>query len=329
MKSLGICIPTYRRPEMLRECVESAFASAQGKPIQVFIADDSMTDVNVAVLERLVRDHPGVTVQRNRQNLGIDRNIQAVLDMSSCDYHWLIGEDDRFVGDGVRRMHEAIQHCDESFLFSNYQYVSEDHRRVIGVALPQVRDGTVEAAEFIEKNLWSIGFIGGCVVERGEWLKTSAAPYDGTYFTHVGRIVDMLARRSRVRICATPAVANRAQGDDTFTWKKDSFGVFLGFERMCRTAAQRNEALRPFIQAASVNYRRKFAYFSYKTGFRLRSEGAFDFRQFKTYVYGSDIDIKRKGWFLLMSALPSAALKPLARLYVAWAMRQSSQRPLQ
>ena len=114
-----------------------------------------------------------------------------------------------------------------------------------------------------------------------------------------------------------PAVANRAQGDDTFTWKKDSFGVFLGFERMCQLGAQRHPALRPVIERAADTYRRKFAYFSIKTTFRLRSEGAFDLRQFRVHLARCRIEPWRKAWLLGLALMPRALLKPLARAYVA------------
>jgi len=322
MKTLAICIPTYRRPAMLRRCVLSAIASAGAHPIRIFIADDSVSDVNLDVLGELAREYPFVTWKRNEANLGIDRNIQHVLAMSDCDHNWLIGEDDLFLPGAVMRMFELIQQHPHPFIFSNYQYASEDLGRVLGVALDGETNGERASARFIEDALWSVGFIGSTVVERVAWNATSAAPYEGTYFTHVGRVVDLLSRHPILYVSAAPAVANRAQGDDTFTWKKDAFGVFLGFERMCRIAADRNPSLRTAVQQAARNYRRRFAYFSVKTTFRLRSEGAFDLRQFRAYVASCDIEAWRKAWLLLLAITPQTLIKPLARAYIAFADRR-------
>jgi glycosyltransferase involved in cell wall biosynthesis len=322
MKTLAICIPTYRRPEMLRRCILSAIASAGPAPIRIFIADDAMSDVNVATLSELCATYPFIRWQRNAANLGIDRNIQHVLAMSDCDHAWLIGEDDLFLPGAVARMVDLLQQHASPFIFSNYQYVDGDHKRVLGLALPDTGDADCPAARFIEDSLWSVGFIGSCVVECAVWNRTAGKPYDGTYFTHVGRVVDMLGAHPSLYFSARPAIANRSQGDDTFTWKADSFGVFLGFERMCRTAAERNPGLRAAIQQASRNYRRRFAYFSVKTTFRLRSQGAFDMRQYRTYVADCDIEPWRKAWMLFLACTPSALLKPFARAYVAYVERR-------
>ena len=316
MTTLGICIPTYKRPDFLRRCVLSAIASAEGRPLRIFIADDSMSDINKGVLSELTAAHPFVQVHRNAKNLGIDANIQRVVDLCDCDYAWLIGEDDEFLPGAVASMHGYLQECEDSFVFSSYQYVSEDHSRVLGVVRSASDDEVVNSKEFVENQLWSIGFIGAVVVNRTEWKKTRSAPYLGTYFTHVGRIVDMLATTDHVTLRNQPAVANRAQGDDTFTWKKDSFGVFLGFERMCEIAADRNPSLAGHLQRACINYRRRFAYFSLKTTFRLRSEGAFDWRQFRVYVAPlKSIEAWRKLWLFWLAITPAIALKPFALAY--------------
>ena len=321
MTSLGICIPTYKRPDFLRRCVLSAIASAEGRPLRIFIADDSVSDTNAAVLAELTAAYPMVQVHRNPKNLGIDANIQQVVDLCDCDYAWLIGEDDEFLPGAVAAMHDFLQDRTDPFVFSAYHYVSEDHTQVLGVV--QIGDGEEPTHRFIERQLWSIGFIGAVVVHRGAWGSTSATPYLGTYFTHVGRILDMLATTTSVPVRQQPAVANRAQGDDTFTWKKDSFGVFLGFERMCETAAQRNASIADSVRRAAVNYRSKFAYFSIKTTFRLRSEGAFDLRQYRVYIADqATIEAWRKAWLFGLAVTPSAMLKPLARAYVAWVARR-------
>lgn len=324
MTTLGICIPTYKRPAFLRRCVESAMTSAQGRPIQVFIADDSVSDTNAEVLADLQQKFPEqVNVHLNPVNLGIDANIQLAVDRCDCDYAWLIGEDDEFLPGAVAAMWEFLQGREDPFVFSSYQYTSEDHSRVLGTVQASGGDQPIRTATFVEDHLWSIGFIGAVVVNRGHWGRTLAQPYLGTYFTHVGRILDMVSSVNEVPVRSSSGVANRAQGDDTFTWKKDSFGVFLGFERMCLLAAQRNAGLAEALSRAATNYRRKFAYFSVKTTFRLRSEGAFDFRQFRTYIAGlGTIETWRKAWLLGLALTPPAALKPFARAYIAWATRR-------
>jgi glycosyltransferase involved in cell wall biosynthesis len=315
MKTLAVCIPTYKRPAMLEQCVRSAIAAADGCPITICIADDSMCDVNDAVLGRLSREFSCLVVDKNLVNLGIDDNIQNVLRSSRCDYSWLIGEDDLFLPGAIKAMHELIQSVDVPFIFSNYKYVSEDHGRDLGTPGRGVTAGSQHATVFIENYLWSIGFIGACVIRMDAWRNTDPQPYKASSFTHVGRILELLAREPLLYCSDRVAVANRAQGKDTFTWKKDSFGVFLGFERMCEVAATRNPLLANALQEAVSDYRNRFAYFAPKTALRLRAEGAYDYRQYCAYIRSKKLPYAKKLWFFILALVPVAALKPVTFLY--------------
>lgn len=321
--SLGICIPTYRRPDFLRSCVNSVISSAEGRPVRVFVVDDSASDINSQVLLELSDAYADIFVIKNDENIGIDANIQKAVDVCDCDYAWLIGEDDVFLPGAVALMYDFLQSSSAPFVFSAYQYVSEDHSKVLGVVSGGESTSLMQTERFVSEMLWSIGFIGAVVVRCRAWKETESYPYLGTYFTHVGRILDLLGTVSNVPLRNVPGVANRAQGVDTFTWKKDAFGVFLGFERMCETAAQRNPSLVDCLKKARLRYREKFAYFSVKTTFRLRSEGAFDYRQYRDYISGlTSLQKWRKVWLLMLALLPSALLKPFAQVYISLTMKR-------
>jgi len=315
--TLAICIPTYRRPALLKQCVLSAVASAQGRPVSIFIADDSMSEINRPVLDEFKAAYPFVNWMRNPVNLGIDQNIRHVLSLSDCDYSWMIGEDDIFLPGAVAAMYDLLQVRTEPYVFANYQYVTEDHSKVLGAALPDIAEGVHDVPSFIANNLWAVGFLGSCVFRRDALSATSGEAYRSTYFTHVGRVLDILGGEAHMYVSAQPAIANRAQGDDTFTWKQDSFGVFLGFERMCAIAADANANLSAAIRIAASNYRRKFAYFSLKTSFRLRSEGAFDLRQYNVYIKQLELEPWRKAWLFTLALSPRLLIRPFARLYIA------------
>ena len=94
MKTIGICIPTYKRPEFLRRCLASIIDQANGLPIEIFVADDSCSDVNDAVIGEATRRFPALRHRKNETNLGINENIRHVVDIADTDYVWLVGEDD-------------------------------------------------------------------------------------------------------------------------------------------------------------------------------------------------------------------------------------------
>jgi glycosyltransferase involved in cell wall biosynthesis len=316
VKTLSICVPTYRRPALLERCVRSAVASAAGCPIEVVVADDSMSDINAPTMQQLMSEYAFVRWVRNERNLGIDANIQRVVDLSETDYAWLIGEDDIFLPGAVGRVHARIQSGSEAFVFANYRYVDIDPTIVLGTAASEQLPLSMPRDEFIASHLWAIGFIGACVVRKSDWVRTDATPYQGTYFTHVGRIAEILARQPTVAIEAQPCVANRVEGGDAFTWKTDSYGVFAGFLTMCEKAGMRVPAIASLMAAASTEFERRFRLLSLRLAARLRSERAFDRKQFDKYLRRNSRLNAGKRWLMfLISITPPQLLSPLVTLY--------------
>lgn len=313
-KTLGISIPTYKRPEFLKKCVLSAIEAANGVAIKIFIVDDSVSDVNKDVIDELTNTYDFIHYKKNSANIGIDKNISSSVDFCDCDYSWIIGEDDLFLPGAIERVYNTIQDKDYEFIFSNYAYAGEDHS-LLNTALPHLTEDEFEVKKFIEENLWVIGFIGACVIKKSAWNKTSPEPYEGTYYTHVGRIVDLIATEKYIYALQEPNIANRSKGADTFTWKSDSFGVFLGFENMCKAVAEHIPTLRDSMQKAINKYRAEIGYFSMITPVRLRAEQSFDVHQYNKYVLNSDISKSKKMYFYIISITPSALLKPLLSLY--------------
>jgi glycosyltransferase involved in cell wall biosynthesis len=235
---LGICIPTYKRPEQLRSCVLSILQSATTLRVPIFISDDSVDDTtNTAVLSELQARYDLLYVSRNEKNLGIDGNILRCVDICKCDYAWIIGEDDRMADGAIMKMlmllnPNMIKASGVGFIFSNYSYANNDFSCIFKPRVLQIEeDEVIDAPKFVEKYLWAAGFIGSCVINKRLWDSTSPEPYIGTYFAHLGRIAQSI-RHAHVYLSAIPLVLNRADDVSTFTWSEKAFDVFFGWERM-------------------------------------------------------------------------------------------------
>lgn len=233
---LGICIPTYKRPDQLEACVRSIIASAGPHAIPIFISDDSTDDTNVAVIERLKAVYPHIVHDRNAANLGIDRNILKSVDLCTCSYAWLMGEDDRMLPEGIATVLGVIGDPprDLPFIYVNYTSVDETLTIVLHErSLKLDADGTLTAQAFFPEHAWSIGFIGGCVINRRLWDTVDRTPYIGTYFAHAGMILEYLKDRS-LHLIAKPLVLNRCGTARIFTWTHSAFEVMYGWSRMTK-----------------------------------------------------------------------------------------------
>ena len=316
--SLGICIPTYRRPVFLERCIRSAIVSAAERPVRIYVADDAVDHSNDSLLAALCAEFGFIEVHRNTSNLGIDDNIQHAVDVCDCDYAWLVGEDDVFLPGAIARMHALLQEADDSFVFANYAYVGEDPARSIaGPALPVDGPVTMDAVRFLAAHLWAVGFIGACVIRRSAWAGTTAAPYKGTYFTHTGRIAELIADAGHARVSRECSVANRVEGEDTFTWKRDTYGVFFGFLAMCATAANRRPAFAAALKTAGETMQSRYRWLSLRLAMRLRSEHGYDRAQYLKYLREAPIGGARRLALHAISVSPPALFRPLVRAYRA------------
>ena len=230
-RRLGLCIPTYKRPELLRQCVESLIAAAAPFQVPIFIADDSTDDTNMAAYADLQARYAHIIVQRNLKNLGIDGNILHSVDICDCEYAWLIGEDDRMVPDGVRVVLPLLEKS-PAFVAANYSYVDADFRVILREKRMALDSNRTEDSEaFVREDAWAVGFIGSCIVNKALWQTVTPDKYLGTYFAHVGVILESIAGKI-VTLVAQPLVLNRVGNAETFTWSGDAYGVFTGWARM-------------------------------------------------------------------------------------------------
>lgn len=315
---LGLCIPTYKRPDQLSACVSSIIRAAGPHRIPIFIADDSTDDTNTEVIRQLQARYPFIMHDRNPRNLGIDRNILRSVDLCTCRYAWMIGEDDRLVPEAIETVLPLLENAREElpFVYVNYASVDETLTLVLREqSLPLAHDTTVPAESFLPSYAWSIGFIGACIVNRTLWGTVDRTPYLDTYFAHVGMILEYMKGRV-FHLTARSLVLNRCGRASIFTWTGNAFDVMYGWARMTK-------ALEPHYGhevCARSNRRMDQAH---GTGTLLwygylRADRAYTLACYHTYVRPqSGIPPLRKAGAWLIALTPPAAFQAVRLILTA------------
>lgn len=207
------------------------------------------------------------------------------VDLCSCEYAWLLGEDDRLLPGAISSVLDVIKREDPPFIYVNYKSVDSSMKIVLkDRSLPLINDDKVESSEFLAKDAWSIGFIGACIVRTELWRIIKADRYIGTYFAHVGRIMEYLKGKSPFRI-AEPLVLNRCGSPGSFSWTDSTFDVVSGWKRLMKvleplygeTVCQ--DSVRSFEQAHGLNSLYFLAY--------LRADSAFNSEMFRRMILPS------------------------------------------
>lgn len=93
-KLISICIPTYQRPQLLKEALESCFLQ-QYEPIEIIVGDDSKDDATASLVRTLQSTWNGkMWYVRNIPSLGQAGNVNMLFERANGERLVLLHDDD-------------------------------------------------------------------------------------------------------------------------------------------------------------------------------------------------------------------------------------------
>ncbi len=128
---ISICIPTYNRPALLKEALQSCFDQSY-RPLQIVIGDDSKHDDSADLVASIVAP-PGVEIsyRHHRPGLGQAGNVNDLFERAKGDRLVLLHDDDLLSPNAVTDLAACWnEHPDLSAAFGN-QYVIENDGTVL------------------------------------------------------------------------------------------------------------------------------------------------------------------------------------------------------
>ncbi|MEQ5838583.1 glycosyltransferase [Paraburkholderia acidicola] len=100
---VSICVPTYNRPELITQCLDSCLAQTHAN-IEVVIGDDSKDDRTETLIASRYAHDARIRYLRNTPSLGQARNVASLFARATGDKILLIHDDDYLAEDGVERL---------------------------------------------------------------------------------------------------------------------------------------------------------------------------------------------------------------------------------
>lgn len=320
MRELTISIPTYDRPDFLLKTLESLAKQiyAWRADVCIFIADDHPSGKNLKIVEAIKKQYPLITIDyvSNIHNLGIDENIKNCILTPNSRFIWLLGEDDLIVEGAISNAMHIIKDHSPPFIFANYIYCDDQHRRFARNAVIEERDGieVVQFDSFIANHVHLLGFIGGCIINRSAWVETPYEKFKGSFYTHVGGILESCRGRD-IFVMHGLAVLNRAEDINTFTWSQSTFKVYFSFFDVLWASSVAQDVC--LLERCIKSAQKLFSVFSLPWLVAKRADGVFNASVFQSMYWARD-DIGR--WWKLCAALiaiaPRTPLQILRRLHL-------------
>lgn len=127
LPTVGIGLPTYRRPERLRRTLKSV--QAQTYPaLDIFVADDASPDNTPDVVAEAQAKDARIRYHRHAANIGAVRNFAYVLDQCTSPYFMWMSDDDLLAPRFVERlMAELERDPGVDLAFCDYDFIDEDY----------------------------------------------------------------------------------------------------------------------------------------------------------------------------------------------------------
>lgn len=125
---MRICIPTYNAGNTLRETLASVLAQTYS-PLEVIIIDNASTDNTIEVANSI--NDPRVSVLRNTENIGGERNFTRCIENSAGAYTAIFHADDIYTPQMVEKQVAFLErHPDAGAVFVNASLIDSEGREV-------------------------------------------------------------------------------------------------------------------------------------------------------------------------------------------------------
>jgi len=187
MVKLSICIPTYNRATLLKNCLQSIISikSASTTNFQVCISDNCSTDNTEDIVHWAQQQIP-IKYQKNDKNLGMSQNFVNVVQMSEGEFIWMIGDDDLVMPLAIKVLFNLFfKHPSVDFIYVNSYHLTTEYV----LSYPQPfdlknlpkkmntfssfkKDGEIAFLDLVNPKI-SFDFLGGiflCVFKRRNWI---------------------------------------------------------------------------------------------------------------------------------------------------------------
>ena len=110
--SLSIAIPTWNRAPRLEKLLDSIlFQTKELKgEVEICVSDNNSSDNTMEIVTGFQKKYPGlINYNKNKENIGAERNMLLLMEMAKGDFIWLMGDDDLITSNGLNEVINFIK----------------------------------------------------------------------------------------------------------------------------------------------------------------------------------------------------------------------------
>lgn len=126
-----IGIPAFKAVDYIEKTMESALNQTFAS-IEYLIVDDCGNDGTIKVVERLQKEHPrgkDIHILYNKQNLGVGRTRNIILDEAQGEYLFFLDSDDILEPDAIEKMMKAARQYQAEIVYGSWIRLDKIHHQ--------------------------------------------------------------------------------------------------------------------------------------------------------------------------------------------------------
>jgi glycosyltransferase involved in cell wall biosynthesis len=303
---LSICINTRNRAAYLSETLDSILSQTR-EGVEVVVVDGASDDDTPTRMRAYASAWPAVQYIRSDIPVGIDEGYDLTVQHARGGYCWMMTDDDLIAEGAIDRLMAEIA--------AGYDLILVDldcYTKDMALSLHQPLYGTMQDRVFSSTqapDFWAVcgkglSYIGSVVLRRSIWFEHERTDYYGSYFVHVGVILESTAIH-RVMLMSKPYIKYRSGNS---RWTPRSFEIWnFKWPRLIWASARLPEAAKQEAVEAEP-WRRKMS------ALKSRAMGEYDVNVFRTWL-ADRLSRNQRLPFLLMALLPRGVLNSALLLF--------------
>lgn len=227
--TLSICIPTFNRLHYLREMLETLLPQAEFNGVEVCVSDNNSNDGTAEFLIDISHAYPCLRCIINPKNIGLDKNMLAVISMGIGQYIYPIGDDDLLPEGSLSEILFEINKGGDVLILNGWHTNATLVKTWLHLS-PSIAGHSYIRPDEAFISLWDKMPFGSFLASRECFLEDYSHRYIGTSHAYTGAIWDALADIEKTKGCCSvkcmtlPTVLLRG-GEKS--WRKDAALIML------------------------------------------------------------------------------------------------------
>lgn len=122
---VSVCIPTYNQASFIEAATRSVLQQTYNN-IEIIISDDGSTDKTPDIIQRLVSEIPTLISIRQKQNLGLSKNVDACMRSATGEFVVRLDSDDRLSPQYVEKLVKLLlQYPEAGYAHAGVQEIDQ------------------------------------------------------------------------------------------------------------------------------------------------------------------------------------------------------------